>query len=74
MKASVTQPTPMPSSTASCTTRTGSTLSATACDVPGPDQPQRIDRGSATRQKQTRQQDPSRGRHHVGTASDMISE
>ena len=40
----------------------------------GPDQPQRIDRSSATRQKQTASRTPSSGRHHVGTASDMISE
>ena len=74
MRSSAIRPTPTPSSTGSCTTRTGSISPATVCAGPVRNPPQRIDRRSATRQKQTRQQDASGGRHHVGTASDMISE
>jgi peptidoglycan/xylan/chitin deacetylase (PgdA/CDA1 family) len=65
---------PTPSSTGSCTTRTASILSATACAGPDRNQPQRIDLSPATRQKQIHQQDASSGPHRVGTASDIISE
>ncbi len=65
---------PTPSSTGSSTMPIASTSPATACAAPDRDHSPRIDPQPASRQKPTRQQDASRGRHHVGTASDMISE
>src|SRR4051794_1995326 len=65
---------PTPSSIGSSTTRIGSILPATACVGPDQDHSQGIDPQLAYRSKTNRQQDASSGRHHVGTASDMISE
>src|SRR5829696_6334839 len=62
----------MPSSTVSCTTLIASISPATACAGPARNQLQRIDHSAATRQKQTRQQDASSARHHVGTAGDIV--
>ena len=47
---------------------------ATAYAAPDRDQFSGVDQRYAFRRKPTRQQDASSGRHHVGTASDMIPE